>query len=473
MDKVSKQKIACIIPPYYRLIESKNNRVFPAMHYAAEILYRRGHDVKLINGDYGDETVDYSDRYSMLKNSWLFEYCFENGHPVYDEIIDILVELEPDFIFISAGDSLLPTVETGCAQSCVFLAKQIKKIIGDKPVIIGYGHLLKYASPENLINLDVIVSSEIENYLLPIVEEGLRGCLADDWYQDINSLPLLTDSYLLYPTSPQDWDYVTSSRGCTNQCKFCFQPALRGGNIAVCTAEKLMAEIENRIEKHGTEGFYIADMIFTLGNSEELENKLSYLRRIKEKHPRFAWWAEFHVKNILSPDVVEAIYKSGCIHMKIGVEMGNQAMLDKMNKQITLEEIKHVFGITKKVGIKRTAYVLIGCPGFTDSEYRDMWPFFKELDADNYVVNISVPYIGTALYDEVFPMLHQKGIYKKGEEGFIHTSQVMKEFWGISDSTLDLFFSLQGVKDDARFRVYKRKVVNNDIFLNSKRITYC
>lgn len=51
-------------------------------------------------------------------------------------------------------------------------------------------------------------------------------------------------------------------------------------------------------------------------------------------------------------------------------------MLDTMNKNITLEEIRRAFEITKQVGVKRTAFVLLGCPGFSDNDYRDMWMFF-------------------------------------------------------------------------------------------------
>ena len=77
------KRVACVVPPYYRLIESKNNRLMPALHYVAEILYRRGHETVFINGDYGDEAVEYSDRYSMLKNSWLFQERYDNGHVSY------------------------------------------------------------------------------------------------------------------------------------------------------------------------------------------------------------------------------------------------------------------------------------------------------------------------------------------------------------------------------------------------------
>ena len=121
------KRIACVIPPFYRLVESKNNRISPAMHYIAQILYQRGHNVLLINGDYADDEIEYGDRVSILLNNWLFAERYKYGHESYDEVLSELQKFSPDIVFIGAGDILIPTVEIGSSQSCIFLAKQIKK----------------------------------------------------------------------------------------------------------------------------------------------------------------------------------------------------------------------------------------------------------------------------------------------------------------------------------------------------------
>ena len=73
MIVIKKHRIACVIPPYYRLIGSKNNRLTPAMHYVAEVLHNKGHEVCFINGDFADDTVSYADRISLAENNWLFK----------------------------------------------------------------------------------------------------------------------------------------------------------------------------------------------------------------------------------------------------------------------------------------------------------------------------------------------------------------------------------------------------------------
>jgi hypothetical protein len=110
--------------------------------------------------------------------------------------------------------------------------------------------------------------------------------------------------------------------------------------------------------------------------------------------------------------------------------------------------------------------------GFSDEDYKNMWAFFKNLEADNYVININVPYIGTELYRQVKQSLHRSGIYEEGEEGFTHTSLVMKDYWGISSDTLKMYFDLMGEKDDSSHREYKKKIVNRDHYFKTGKIIY-
>lgn len=469
--KIIKKRVACIIPPYYRLIESKNNRLTPAMHYVAQILYDRGHDVVLYNGDYADKSVHYSDRISMVSNSWLFEERYKNGCELYDDIIMMLDKFHPDIVFVSAGDVLIPTVETGSTQSCAVVAKLIKEKYNNV-VVVGYGHLLKYAKKADTENLDVIITGEAEEYLFDIVEGNLRGCLPDKWVHSLDSLPILTDKFLYHKCEPQDWDYIMSMRGCVKKCTFCYQPIMRHGRLANMSAERLDKEIRYRIQHFGTLGFYLVDAIFNPVYNSVAENKSEILTQIKKEYPKFSWWAESRVDTIKSKEMYEKMKASGCIHLKFGVEMSNQQMLDHLKKDITLSQIQTAFQLTAEVGIERTAYILLGCPGFDDKDYREMYLLIKNLHADNYVINIMVPYVGTELYGELVESLKDFGIFNDGEESFIHTSTVMQKYWNISDDTVRMYFELQGKKDDSNYREYSRKIVDKQYYHNNHKIKY-
>lgn len=459
------KKVACVIPPFYRLIESKNNRVTISMHYLAEILHRRGHEVIYINGDYADDSVSYCDRLSMTKNSWLFGVRYECGHVSYDEVMGVLQEFGPDVVIIGAGDVLMPTVELGSPQSCAYMAKRVRELLRKDIVCVGYGHLLRYASKEETKNLDVIITGEGEEDIANVVENDLRGMLPEKWVSDMDALPILTDSYLYQQYQPEDLDYIMSMRGCGHRCVFCQQPSMRGNRVAMMSSKRFVREVRYRIEQFGTTDFYFSDPVFIPNCSDRTNEMLKMLIHLKKEYPSFMWRSEARIDTIIShSSIAEKMYQSGCRHLKLGVEMLNPDMLAYIKKDIKSQEAIEAFKICRRAGIETTAYVLLGCPGFQDKDYQDMWKHFHDLQANNYVINITVPYQGTELYSEMATYLHQKGLYEDGEEGFSHISLIMKDFWNISDETLAMYFSLQGKKDDANKRSYCEKIVDKEYF---------
>lgn len=459
------KKVACVIPPLYRLIESKNNRVTLSMHYMAEILHRRGHEVLYINGDYADDSVSYCDRLSMTKNSWLFDVRYKEGHESYDEVMAALDEFKPDIVIVGAGDVLMPTVELGSPQSCAYMVKQIRERFGNDVVCVGYGHLLRYANKEETKELDVIITGEGEEDIVDVVENGLRGTLEEKFVTDMDSLPILTGSYLYPKYKPEDMDYVMSMRGCGHRCVFCQQPSLRGNRVAMMSANRFIEEVRYRIENFGTMDFYISDPVFLPDTTERTNDMLEQLIQLKKEYPDFMWRSEARIDTIIShASFAEKLYQSGCRHLKLGVEMLNKDMLKYIQKDITIEQAIEAFKICRENGIETTAYVLLGCPGFKDEDYREMWKHFRDLQANNYVINITVPYQGTELYGKMDTYLHENSLYEDGEEGFSHISLIMKDFWNISDETLAMYFSLQGKKDDANKRNYQKKVVDKEYY---------
>jgi len=462
-------RVVCVFPPFFRLTESKNNRVTPAIHYLAEVLHRRGHEVLYLNADHSD-VEEYADRFSITMNNWLYDERIRNGHKSFDEAMDVIKEFRPDFVVIGAGDILLPTVDIGSSDSCAKMASLVKAWNPDC-VTVGYGHQLRTAKPEHVSALDAIIQGEGEEDVVEIVENGVRGVLPIRYRADMDSLPILTGSYLHHEVTSFDWDYIMSMRGCPFKCTFCFQPSLRGSKIKMMSPQRFVSEVRHRIVATGTTGFYFSDMIFGLTKKRTLE-MCRLLTEVKAECEQFHWWCEARVDTVVDEEMAEAMALAGCSHLKFGVEMANNQMLKVIQKGIDLNKIQIAFERAAAFGIKRTAYVLLGCPGFTDQDYQDMWQFFSSLCADHYVININVPYRGTKLYQMLEADLHKAGLFKDGEEGFTHTSEAMQKFWGISDKTIKMYFSLEGVKDDTHLRMYRRKVVDRPYFKKTGKIRY-
>ena len=70
-----------------------------------------------------------------------------------------------------------------------------------------------------------------------------------------------------------------------------------------------------------------------------------------------------YVKKILADDdFCLALKKSGCVMLKLGIESGDQEVLDQLNKGIDLPTASAVLKSLKRAGIATYVYLLFGTP---------------------------------------------------------------------------------------------------------------
>ena len=103
--------------------------------------------------------------------------------------------------------------------------------------------------------------------------------------------------------------------------------------------------------------------------------------------------------NNVNYEMLKMMKKAGCIKILYGVESGNQEILDKAMKNITLNQIREAFRLTKKAGIKTHATFMFGLPGETKVTINQTIEFAKELNSDTIQCSIALPYPGTDFYE--------------------------------------------------------------------------
>jgi len=111
------------------------------------------------------------------------------------------------------------------------------------------------------------------------------------------------------------------------------------------------------------------------------------------------WGCNARVDTINDLNFLRAIKEAGCNILCIGVESGNQMILDRMNKKITLQQISRAFNLCKKVGIRTSAFFMIGMPGESFDTVHETITFAKRLDPDYVIVNQYTPLPKTALWE--------------------------------------------------------------------------
>jgi hypothetical protein len=93
---------------------------------------------------------------------------------------------------------------------------------------------------------------------------------------------------------------------------------------------------------------------------------------------------------LTDPDFCTALKQSGCIMLKLGLESGNQNVLDGLHKGIDLHEASQILKNLKNAGISTYVYLLFGTPGESESEARQTLDFVVDHHPCIQFLNVAV-----------------------------------------------------------------------------------
>lgn len=190
---------------------------------------------------------------------------------------------------------------------------------------------------------------------------------------------------------------VRTIRGCPFRCTFCVAPqVMYNRTVRYKSPEKVVDEIEYLKKHFGVKEIFFDDETFTinkkhvLGICNELKNRNIHVE-----------WSCFGRCNLVDEALLREMKAAGCYMIRYGVESAEQKILDGIQKGMKVEDIVKAFSLTKKVGMKTHATVLLGYLGETKESMAKTLKFVKDLDADYAQFAIATPYPGTEFYEEV------------------------------------------------------------------------
>jgi radical SAM superfamily enzyme YgiQ (UPF0313 family) len=91
--------------------------------------------------------------------------------------------------------------------------------------------------------------------------------------------------------------------------------------------------------------------------------------------------------------------KAGCRELLVGFESGNQEVLDKMRKNINLEQSRRFMDYAKKAGLEVHGCFVIGLPGETEDTAQETIAFALNLGLTTVQFSGAVPFPGTPFFD--------------------------------------------------------------------------
>ena len=158
---------------------------------------------------------------------------------------------------------------------------------------------------------------------------------------------------------------VESARGCVYNCAFCSEVHYWGKPIRCRSVVSVIDELENNISQIGVTTFRFADSCFTAPHKRCMEICDAIINRLNTNTSPLKWSCFARITD-LSPIVLDKMKAAGCIAIDIGMESGDETILQTMNKQYTRNDIVKAISHARNIGILTHCNVIVGFPGETE-----------------------------------------------------------------------------------------------------------
>ncbi|MFH1386580.1 MAG: radical SAM protein, partial [bacterium] len=189
---------------------------------------------------------------------------------------------------------------------------------------------------------------------------------------------------------------MITSRGCPYDCNFCADTIIWQGQCRMKKSQFVVDEMEYLVTKFGAKEIKFYDDTFTANRSRVVEICQEILKRKID----VLWRCGSRVDRV-DLELLRLMKESGCCSITFGIESGSDEILEKMNKNITVKQIKNAVKAAKSAGIETKGYFILNYPGETIATTEQTIKLSGELNLDFAVFNLFLPYPGTKARKEV------------------------------------------------------------------------
>ncbi len=273
-------------------------------------------------------------------------------------------------------------------------ARLIKKRFPHIKIIFGGPHIAYL----NFYNPEYLNKSYIDHFIIGEGEEALLDILNNKVQDKIITAGQIRKLNLLDFPKYKEFDLplyerkkslpVLLSRGCINQCNFCFERVIFK-NFALRNAEDVIEEIKYHIDNNHIHWFTFYDSIFN-GHLPYLEK---FLKLIIKHKLKFIWDAQIGIRDDMDEGLLELMKKTGCINLFIGLESGSEYILKQMNKNFNILGAERFFKKLKKNSLNFEISLITNYPMESRKNFTETKQFLlKNKKQINKVAQVN-PYI--------------------------------------------------------------------------------
>jgi anaerobic magnesium-protoporphyrin IX monomethyl ester cyclase len=311
------------------------------------------------------------------------------------------------------------TFTTPLYKEACRLAEAVRKHHQDVLIVAGGPHVS--AEPEQILKdseFDVSVIGEGDYTFRDLLVKKRVGEVEGIAYKSgrrvvVNKrrLPVMLDELPFTPwdlTHPADYvvphpfarrnpvGVMETSRGCVFGCTFCSR-AVFGRSFRAKSPMRVVAELRSMLA-NGFKEIHIMDDGFT--------TDISRAKRICRLMIEEDVEAPINCPNGIRADrinleLLRLMRKAGFYRVAFGVETGSQRLLNTVCKGLKKDNIRKAFRLCRETGIETVGYFMFGLPGEKESDMQKTIDFAKELGPDFVKFDLTTPFPGSQIYQQL------------------------------------------------------------------------
>lgn len=302
-----------------------------------------------------------------------------------DQCIQEITSVDPKYLAISV-------FSFAQHRATVLLCEAVRQCLPKIKIILGgYGltepythsfqnfrplsavdHLSKFDRYVTVNNLaDHCITGEGEQQLVDL----LNGNVPSTDLVELDHVPFSNfDDYHLdqYLWHTEPVLLVTGSKGCVRKCTFCNVPG-KFGRFRKKTGSRIAEEMIFLSQQYNIYKFEFTDSLVN-GSLKEFEEFVTVLADYNDtaEHP-ITWYGQYicRPQSQVPSHIYHTMKRSGAVHLIIGAESGSDAVLEAMNKRVTVSDLFNELDQFEKHGLQAQLLVL-------GSFINETWPRFLE-----------------------------------------------------------------------------------------------
>jgi len=365
-----------LINPPYPFTEWPNMPL--GLSYIAAVLEKNGFEVKVLDllvSQYSEEKLHRC--MAEFRPEVVGVTAVTMNYPVSSNILKLCKTFDENVITVIGGPHV-----TFCAEQTLREAPWIDIVVRGQ----GEYTMLDIVSGKKLAEIEGLVFRE---------DGGMVTTSNRPWTENLDELPF--PARHLFPLSKyrafNAGGALITGRGCPFNCIFCAGHRMTGRRVRLRNA-KLVADEMQMVQELGFKEINIEDDLLTLNHAhvyaicDEIVN-----RGLKIK------WNAFSRVDTVTRELLTKMKQAGCFGLVYGVESGNQEILDRVKKKITLKKVRQAVALAKETGLKAVTSFILGLPGETRDTMRQSYDFARQLDTP-YGFHVLAPFPGTEVRDK-------------------------------------------------------------------------